>query len=167
MRYQRFILLLALGFTPVFAFVSPAWAHWDMDARFWLDKKVENKFIFRIHNGSHANRYPVRRTLKICFWIESKRGSGYEPVSGKKCKLVDMKPDTWEKQELQVYDLDINESVKNDGKLKDGAYKMKVSAREQKNSFLKLLFGASLERLFVDIVVKDGHMKKFLIWDYK
>ncbi|VAX20820.1 hypothetical protein MNBD_NITROSPINAE04-1908 [hydrothermal vent metagenome] len=167
MRYRPFILSLALAFMSVCAYSSPAGAHWDMDARFWLDKKVENKFIFRIHNGSHANRYPVRRTLNVCFWIEGKRGGAYEPVSEKKCKLTDMKPDTWEKSELNVYDLAIDGSVKKDGKLRDGEYKVKVSAREQKNRFMRLLFGASLERLAVDVVVKDGHMKKFLIWDYK
>jgi len=167
MRYRPFILSLALMFMSIGVHSSPAGAHWDMDARFWMDKKVENRFIFRIHNGSHANRYPVRRTLNICFWIEGKRGGVYEPVSEKKCKLADMKPDTWEKSELNVYDLAIDGSVKKDGKLRDGEYKVKVSAREQKNRFMRLIFGASLERLFVDVVVKDGQMKKFLIWDYK
>lgn len=160
MRYRRFVLLLAQAFVValVCVYASPASAHWDMDARFWLDKKAENKFIFRIHNGSHANRDPVRRTLNICFWIEGMSGSVYEPVSDKKCELVDMKSDTWKKLELEVYDLAINGSVKIGGKLKNGVYKVKVSAREQKNRFMRLIFGASLERLSVDILVKEGLM---------
>lgn len=168
MKHRRFVSLLASAFVLALVYSSPASAHWDMDARFFMDKKVENKFIFRIHNGSHANRDPVRRTLNICFWIEGKSGTLFEPVSDKKCELVDMKSDTWRKLELKVYDdLAINGSVKNDGKLKDGSYKVKVAAREQKNGLMKLIFGASLERLTVDIIVKEGIMTKFLKWDYK
>lgn len=156
MRHPRFVLSLTLAFALVCVYSSPASAHWDMDARFWLDKESENRFVFRIHNGSHANRDPVRRTLNICFWIEGVSGSLYEPVSDKKCELVDMKPDTWKKMELKVYDLAINGSVKKEAKLIDGAYKAKVSAREQKSGLTKLIFGASMERLFVEFVVKDG-----------
>jgi hypothetical protein len=138
-----------------------------MDARFFLDKKAENKFIFRIHNGSHANRDPERRTLDICFWVEGMSGTVYEPVSDKKCELIDMKADSWRKLELEVYDLALNASVIENSKLTNGVYNVKVSAREQKGGLMKLIFGASLERLSVEIVVKDGLMIEKPIGSWK
>src|SRR3972149_10093730 len=69
-------------------------AHWNMEARLWADDSKE-KFFFRIHNGAHANRNPVKKELNVCFWIEDVAGGSNKIISEKKCDTVIMKPDEW------------------------------------------------------------------------
>lgn len=157
---MRFIPLLFFATGSIFLILAgEASAHWEMDSRFWQDKSDDEKFHFRLHNGIHANRKPVSRELKVCFWLERNAGDEFEPISDRKCSLTTLEPDEWGDFEFNVYDLDIFEHAKTLGQLKQGVYRAKVSAREQKNRISSLLFGAALERLVIDLVYRDGHFR--------
>src|SRR5512146_1992282 len=102
---------------------SPAQGHWDMEARFWGDNSGET-FSLRIHNGSHANRSPVRRELNICFWLEqSTDATTYESITEKKCSTVVLKPEEWMEASINRGDLTMQQQAKAKGKLKKGSYR--------------------------------------------
>jgi hypothetical protein len=133
---------------------SPAQGHWDMEARFWGDNSGET-FTFRIHNGSHANRSPVRKELNICFWLEqSTAATTYASITEKKCSMVVLKPEEWMEVSFNRSDLAIQQQAKANGKLKKGSYRAVVVAKEQKGRLEKILFGAALEKLYSYFEVK-------------
>lgn len=133
---------------------SPAYGHWDMEARFWGDNSGET-FYFRIHNGSHANRSPVRKELNICFWIEEPTAvKTYAPITEKKCSTAVLKPEEWMDFSFNRSDLAIQQQAKAGGKLKTGSYRAVVVAKEQKGMLKKILFGAALSKLYSYFEVK-------------
>jgi hypothetical protein len=114
---------------------TPAYGHWDMEARFWGDNSGET-FHFRIHNGSHANRSPVRKELNICFWLEEPMAAKtYEAITEKKCSTVILKPEEWMDFSFNLSDLAIQQQAKANGKLKKGSYRAVVVAKELKKRY--------------------------------
>ena len=158
------IIFAAVGL--VAGLTGVAGAHWDMESRFWQDKKQGEVFHFRLHNGSHANRQPVVRELDVCFWLEEKIQKGFAAVSEKKCQLVTMKPDEWRDFRFVIDELKVNQQARKSGSIVSGVYKARVSAQEQKHWISAMLFGAALERLALDLELKKGKWKlrKKSIW---
>jgi len=158
------IVFAAVGLVAGFAGIASA--HWDMESRFWQDKKQGEVFHFRLHNGSHANRQPVLRELDVCFWLEGKIQSGFATVSEKKCQLVTMKPDEWRDFRFVIGELKVNAEASKSGSIVPGEYKARVSAKEQKHWISAMLFGAALERLGLDLELKEGtwKLRKKSIW---
>ncbi len=154
------VMGLAVGFAGV------ASAHWDMESRFWQDKKQGEVFHFRLHNGTHVNRQPILRELNVCFWLEGKNESGFAAVSERKCQLVTMKPDEWKDFRFVISELKVNPEAGKSGSLVPGEYKARVSARERKHWISAMLFGTALERLALDLEMKDGTWKpkKKSVW---
>ena len=132
---------------------TAASAHWVMEPRFWADDSKE-KFYLRIHNGAHANRSPVMKKLNVCFWVEGLSGGAYNAVSEKKCSTVIMKPGEWLDFAFDLKEAAILEPAKNGANLKKGSYRAVATAREQKGTLAKILFGAALERLYSYFEVK-------------
>lgn len=132
---------------------TAASAHWDMDPRFWADES-KGQFYLRIHNGSHANRKPVKRELKVCFWVEKLSENAYSAVSEKKCSTVVLKPDEWLNVDFNLEEAPIQEKAKNGTNLKKGSYRAVAMVREQKGTLARILFGAALERLYSYFDVK-------------
>lgn len=131
-----------------------ALGHWNMEARFWAEGQNE-KFFLRIHNGEHANRRPTKKDLNVCFWIEeTSEGNNSRTVSEKKCRAVVLKPDEWMTFEFKMTDAVLNMDATTDGKIKKGKYRAVAYAREQKRWFVKLIFGAAMERLYTYFEVK-------------
>jgi hypothetical protein len=125
-----------------------------MEARFWGDNSGEI-FYFRIHNGSHANRSPVRKDLNICFWLEEPTAAKtYASITEKKCSTVVLKPEEWMDFSFNRSDLAIQQQAKDNGKLKKGSYRAVVVAKEQKGMLERILFGAALEKLYSYFEVK-------------
>jgi len=124
-----------------------------MEARFWADHSKE-KFYLRIHNGAHANRNPVKRDLKVCFWVEELVGNAYNAVSEKECRSVVVRPNEWLDFVFDLRKIGMQGRVKNGLKLKMGSYRAVVVAREQRSALAKFLFGAALERLYSYFEVK-------------
>lgn len=154
MCYRRvLVVLLMLSFLSVTLQPVYSEAHWDMEPRFWADESKE-KFFFRIHNGSHANRNPVKKELSVCFWIEELHSNDYAVISDKKCTMVVIKPDEWMTFDFELKDVDIRAETKNNKKLKRGNYRAAAMAREQKSKLEKLFFGASMERLYSYFEIK-------------
>lgn len=134
--------------------VSPAYGHWDMEARFWGDNSGET-FHFRIHNGSHANRSPVRKELNICFWLEEPMAAKtYASITEKKCSTAVLKPEEWMDFSFHRSDLVIQQQAKANGELKKGSYRAVVVVKEQKGRLEKILFGAALEKMYSYFEVK-------------
>lgn len=151
----RAALFLALVCVLMFSYTDIARAHWDLDSRFWQDDEEKDRFFLRIHNGTHANRKPVRRKLNVCFWLEVEGNKDYTPVSDKQCSMVVIEPDGWKNFSFELNKLSVHEDVKNTDRLKKGNYRAVVVAREQKGMIARLLFGAVLERLYSYFEVKE------------
>lgn len=143
---------LALLATALF-FPTAAAGHWDMDARFWQDD-VKERFNLRIHNGTHANREPVRRELDICFWVEKEKDRSYMPVSERKCTANVLRPDEWLNLSFNMGEVRFDEGCRPGGKLSSGKYRAVMTAREKKGIIARLIFGAALERLYTYFEVR-------------
>lgn len=150
---SRLLLLIFLGATFMLVQPDKATGHWDMEARFWAAEGNE-KFFLRIHNGEHANRRPVKKDMNVCFWIEDTGEGSNRLVSEKICSTVMIKPDEWMTFEFGMKDAVFEKDTVVDGKMKKGRYRAVALAREQKGWFMKLLFGAAMERLYSYFEVK-------------
>ncbi len=154
MRYVQAIALVLMVGTGVLIQAIPVSAHWDLDSRFWRENPEDQKFLLRIHNGTHANQTPVERLLSICFWVERVDGENYTPVSEKMCFAEAIKPDEWKTYGFELKELVVYEEAKQAGKLLTGRYRAVAVAREQKSRWIKIFLGAALLRHYSDFVVK-------------
>jgi type II secretory pathway component PulL len=154
MRYVQAIALVLTVFISVLVQANAVSAHWDLDSRFWRENPEDEKFLLRIHNGTHANQRPVERLLRICFWVERVDGENYTPVSEKMCFAGAIKPDEWKTHGFELKDLVVYEEAKQAGKLLTGRYRAVAVAREQRNRWVKIFLGAALLRHYSDFVVK-------------
>lgn len=127
--------------------------HWNLEPRFWAADGNE-KFFLRIHNGAHANRKSTKKDLNVCFWIEKVGEGSNSVISDKKCSAVVMKPDEWLTFEFSLRDAVLIRDEQTNGKLIGGRYRAVAMAREQQGWFMKLIFGAAMERVYVYFEVK-------------
>jgi len=152
MKARIFVVLFAIVL--VFLNADEALCHWNMEARFWAEADSD-KFFLRIHNGEHANRRPTKKDLNVCFWIEEAgEGGSFTVASDKKCSAVVLKPDEWMTFEFRMKDAVLKKDITVDGNMKKGKYRAVAYAREQKGWFMRLIFGAAMERLYSYFEVK-------------